>query len=118
MARPKGPGAIKFLDSKEQDDVAMRRILWNGAPPSETEKALAQLRATKADLIRKQLDLRTCERQWSKVVKATKADLTGNKSISQVRDTQADNPMQAVVAKTKLADARSELDAVNARLGD
>ena len=38
MSRPKGPGAIKFLDAKQQGDFEMRKILYCGNPEATTDE--------------------------------------------------------------------------------
>jgi hypothetical protein len=55
MPRPKGPGAIKFLDPAKQDAVAMRRVLWRGhtarTPLDDKVSLLNALSSKKAALI-------------------------------------------------------------------
>jgi DNA repair exonuclease SbcCD ATPase subunit len=58
MSRPKGPGVIKFLDATKQDDVAMRRSLWRGAPPSPLDDKLNNLRTERAELTVQLINLR------------------------------------------------------------
>jgi hypothetical protein len=58
MPRPKGPGAIKFLDAGKQDAVAMRSTLWRGAP-SLLHDELNGLRTQRAELTVQLINLRT-----------------------------------------------------------
>jgi hypothetical protein len=58
MPRPKGPGAIKFLDATKQDEVAMRNLLWRGTP-SQLHDELNALRTQRAELTVQLIDLRT-----------------------------------------------------------
>lgn len=58
MPRPKGPGAIKFLD--KQDEVAMRNLLWRGAPSPLHDK-LNTLLTQRAELTVQLKDLHTLQ---------------------------------------------------------
>jgi hypothetical protein len=69
MPRPKGPGAIKFLDATKQDDVAMRRRLWRGAPgDTPLEEKLNDLYTERAKLTVQLIDLRTLREGLRRVV--------------------------------------------------
>jgi hypothetical protein len=69
MPRPKGPGTIKFLDATEQDDVAMRRRLWRGAPgDTPLEERLNDLYTERAKLTVQLIDLRTLREGLRRVV--------------------------------------------------
>jgi hypothetical protein len=60
MPRPKGPGAIRFLNPKTQDAVAMRRTLWRGdRKPTPCEDKLNQLYTERAKLTVRLIGLRT-----------------------------------------------------------
>jgi len=69
MPRPKGPGTIKFLDATKQDDVAMRRRLWRGAPgDTPLEEKLNDLYRERAKLTVQLIDLRTLREGLRRVV--------------------------------------------------
>jgi hypothetical protein len=71
MPRPKGSGAIKFLDPKEQDTVEMRNRLWRGASaPSEAEQRLNRLCREQAELTVQLLKLRTQQTDLRAVINA------------------------------------------------
>ncbi len=97
MPRPKGPGAIKFLDATTQDDVAMRNILRRGnvlhwQTLNDLSKAIApavlHLYAAKGKRDR------------------------SRKTISA----EGGNPMARAIAKNDLQDAKSEIEAAQAEL--
>jgi hypothetical protein len=69
MPRPKGPGAIKFLDATKQDDVAMRRRLWRGVPgDTPLENKLNDLYTERAELTVRLINLRTVREGLRRVV--------------------------------------------------
>jgi hypothetical protein len=70
MPRQKGPGAIKFLDATKQDDVAMRRRLWRGAPgDTPLENKLNDLYTKRAELTVRLINLRTQREGLRRVAK-------------------------------------------------
>jgi seryl-tRNA synthetase len=91
MPRPKGPGAIKFLDVTTQDDVAMRKILRRGAPPTPEEHKLNELRARRVRLMVELTNLHTKRRMLREALAAQtkagfKTTLAHAKSEGQARN--------------------------------
>jgi hypothetical protein len=97
MPRPKGPGAIKFLDAATQDDVAMGNILWRGN--DFYERKLSELYTEMAPLAVQHWQLRVRQEHLSK---ETKSD--------------GGNPMARAVAKMRLRDVESEMTSVETKL--
>jgi hypothetical protein len=97
MPRPKGPGAIKFLDAATQDDVAMRNILWRGN--DVYERKLSELYTAMAPLAIQRWQLRVRQEHLCKESR-----------------TDGGNPMARAVAKIKLRDVESEITSVETKL--
>jgi hypothetical protein len=96
MPRPKGPGAIKFLDAT-QDDVAMRNILWCGN--DVYERKLSKLYTAFAPLAVQHWQLRVRQEH---LCKESRSD--------------GGNPMARAAAKMKLRDVESEITSVETKV--
>jgi hypothetical protein len=93
MPRPKGRGAIKFLDAKRQDAVAMRRVLWRGhTARTPQEKELEKLVADRA-------------KQTVRL-----SSLKGACAYQLRESKDCENPSGRVIAKMKLRDVEPEID--------
>jgi seryl-tRNA synthetase len=97
MPRPKGPGAIKFLDAATQDDVAMRNILWRGN--DVYERKLSELYTAMAPLALQHWQLQARQEHLCNEIK-----------------TGSENPMARAVAKMKLQDVKSQIASAETKL--
>jgi len=107
MPRPKGPGAIKFLDATKQDDVAMRRRLWRGAPgDTPLEEKLNDLYTERAKLTVQLIDLRTLREGLRRVVSGE------NPTMKKLRNP----PMLRANAKMELPGVESKSNSAETAL--
>jgi chromosome segregation ATPase len=75
MPRPKGPGAIRYLDATQQGDVEMRELLSRGRPPTAEEKELNELCAERGRLKVRLTTLQTWRRVLHEALNA-EGDIT------------------------------------------
>ena len=107
MPRPKGPGAIKFLDATKQDDVAMRRRLWRGAPgDTPLEEKLNDLYTERAKLTVQLIDLRTLREGLRRVVSGE------NPTMKKLKNP----PMLCANAKMELPGVESKVNSAETAL--
>src|SRR5947207_11453230 len=107
MPRPKGPGAIKFLDATKQDDVAMRRRLRRGASGDMLlEEKLNDLYTKRAEITVRLINLRTVRNGLGRVVSGE------NPTMKKL----GNPPMARAAAKMELLGVESKINSAETAL--
>lgn len=128
MPRPKGPGAIKFInpvkpgarseDERQwQDDVDVRRALWRGGALPELQAKLTDLGTVKSALVQKTSNLHIRWTDLRKVnAKASDLSLERAKEERDARTALRGLEIQITLADAELASTQKQFDSIQKQI--